>query len=773
MELFQSKLTTKAYDNFENQNFRTHPSQHDYKLINRILERSFYIRNKSTHEIIPCFSYLHKEGLVCAVYSDRDDCIKRSKEFEVAYEIQTEVLPISGLWEFFNKSALDGCVGAVLDDEFALRFFNRLTDLDRSLPTIINLRIPNAENTDSDLFFGKRGIIDFEPGRTIKWNNYEKSDKVCCKYLIFDGPLPDNQLTACIISRTDNEMCLYQGADTFLGPYISIEGAVAVFSDSTLAHHFAGEVDLLADSTHSKLKHNFEIIPVKLFDLLDHCASTMPFTDIVLNPTYHRAFQGQFFKNNSKWVLHTVSGVWDITEIAPKKLESYDLPKGFLGAPDDSLLAIHGIHTQVQYPFKRVTGADKSLFTPEDADDLIAEELNKFHEPLHIEQNQIPPADSFCIDAFDKVSGERYAFSCYDNTCNDLGFLVFPDVLCAISYISNTLLEIDENARLNGYRLCDGSGAPGSNNELRERNITSDMRIALKKIALDALTMGYTPRHSALIKKLMQDASATCEIIECGYFGDFLYYDLSDGNEVESRVSEIYEDVERSIQNKILGKIAKSRSKLQQNRVISEEHITLLRSSLGSAFEELTPDSVSIAVTALEEISNIGKRTNYDYAGISMKVAKIFERELTIRVFRAWRSNLINKFDKEDVNSILERNGDDKIGSDKLLVDYFSKKRKTDLGGMRFALNALKENVNYGTVTKSFSDFVFSLQEPGWLLSDEFSQILSDISSKYRNGGVHEHMVDFVTCQDAITRVITGENNALTKLIKATRQLKN
>ena len=78
-------------------------------------------------------------------------------------------------------------------------------------------------------------------------------------------------------------------------------------------------------------------------------------------------------------------------------------------------------------------------------------------------------------------------------------------MLCAISYISNTLLEIDENARLNGYRLCDGSGAPGSNNELQERNITSDMRIALKKIALDALTMGYTPRHSALIKKLMQD----------------------------------------------------------------------------------------------------------------------------------------------------------------------------------------------------------------------------------------------------------------------------
>ena len=152
---------------------------------------------------------------------------------------------------------------------------------------------------------------------------------------------------------------------------------------------------------------------------------------------------------------------------------------------------------------------------------MIEEELSTFHEPVFVKKDQIPPSDSFCIDAFDKVSGERYAISNYDPSCNDLGFLVFQDILAAISYISNTLLEDDENARLHGYRLCNGSGEPGSGNKKAEKNITSDMRTALKKTAFDALTNGYSPLHGNLIKKLMQDASATCEILECGYLAIF------------------------------------------------------------------------------------------------------------------------------------------------------------------------------------------------------------------------------------------------------------
>ena len=100
----------------------------------------------------------------------------------------------------------------------------------------------------------------------------------------------------------------------------------------------------------------------------------------------------------------------------------------------------------------------------------------------------------------------------------------------------------------------------------------------------------------------------------------------------------------------------------------------------------------------------------------------------------------------------------------------FSKKRKTDLGGMRFALHAITNKVESFSVTENFRDFVFSLNNPEWILSDEFSSILNDISSKYRNGGVHEHIVDFATCENAVSRILIGKDAALEKLIIATQQ---
>ena len=71
MELFKSSLKTNAYDGFDNRDFRKNPSIHDYDLLIKILERSYYIRDVNTHDIIPCFSFFHSEGLACPVYSDR------------------------------------------------------------------------------------------------------------------------------------------------------------------------------------------------------------------------------------------------------------------------------------------------------------------------------------------------------------------------------------------------------------------------------------------------------------------------------------------------------------------------------------------------------------------------------------------------------------------------------------------------------------------------------------------------------------------------------
>ena len=277
-----------------------------------------------------------------------------------------------------------------------------------------------------------------------------------------------------------------------------------------------------------------------------------------------------------------------------------------------------------------------------------------------------------------------------------------------------------------------------------------------------------TPAARQSNKKLMQDASATCEILECGYFGDFLFYDLSDGQEVESRVVDDDDDDDEAYK-KIRSKVEKSRLKLQKNQLIPEKQQSVLRFTFGKAYSELTPDTICIAATALEEFSNVGKRAGYDYAGISMKIAKVFERELTIRIFRKWRSFSIQKLGKNFIKLIGEIENNEATDADKLLSDYFLKKRKTDLGGMRFALSSVTDDVESFSVTGSFKDFLFSLSNPQWILSDDFSSILNDISSRYRNGGVHEHLVDFSTCEDAVSRIVTGENSALQNLIKATR----
>ena len=427
-------------------------------------------------------------------------------------------------------------------------------------------------------------------------------------------------------------------------------------------------------------------------------------------------------------------------------------------------MSLSGVSTTIQFPLKRLTGSDLSPFSVEDAEDVIDTEMDLFHEPILISEGSVPPTDSFCLDAFDKVSGERYAISNYDPSCVDFGFLVFPDFVSLIAYLSNTILEIDENARLNGYQLCNGSGQAGSKNEIHEKNISKDIRLAFKKILTDALVNGYSLKHSNLVKKLMKDASATCEIVECGYFGDFIFYDLSDGNELESRL-----DNDPDF-NQERNKISKIRSKLQIKTQIPEEYKMHLRSILSETFDKLTPDTILIAATALEEFSIVGKRVGYDYAGISMKVAKIFERELTIRVFRKWRAEMLNSLGKNAIKSMIEVNADEAPGVDQLLSDYFNKKKKTDLGGMRYIFKMMSEEMSENTIASNFKNFILTFPDPDWLLSGDFLSVLNDISSKYRNGGVHEHVVSFEVCDEAIKRILLDESAVLKRLVLSTEQ---
>ena len=134
----------------------------------------------------------------------------------------------------------------------------------------------------------------------------------------------------------------------------------------------------------------------------------------------------------------------------------------------------------------------------------------------------------------------------------------------------------------------------------------------------------------------MQDASSSTEITEIGYFGDLLMYGTSEGEAVEDRLD--LNDLERAEETADQAKkLAAARQRISGQVVLSPQVVSRLRKSLGARYDMLSTESRVIAATAIEEFEQMGNRPHFDYAGISMKTAKLIERELTIRVFRPWR----------------------------------------------------------------------------------------------------------------------------------------
>jgi hypothetical protein len=662
--------------------------------------------------------------------------------------------------------------------------------MDRTVPTLMGMCFPGSTNDLHGFFFGRMGIINTVPGKTVKWLDYEKLDKTSNRYVLAGNPLPEPIEAHTFTGATQYRIITSEGEEpvvdmlfsngaSFLGPYISDIGAVPVFSQKNWAVYFA-ELNGILDSNRGgqiALVDGYDIVPVDLFELLDRVYSQHgPFVDIGLNPLCHRFRQGWFFKHQDGWMLETISGVW---EVSPQ-LEGGDFGeatlrpdvqpfKAHLGVDTESLLKASGIISVMKTPFKRLTGADRTPLAEDDASELLESEFAVSFEPQFLEGvTSIPPVDAFVIDAFDKITGNRFAMSKYDPSSHDLEFLIFPDAIAACAFLIHTILPHDEEVRANGYRLCHGGGSPGSGNPDRELNITESIVTAFRKTLLDALTSGYRPAHGLHIKRLMQDATETFEVTETGYFGDLLFYGTADGGMIEDRVdledTESIKEAERKIQ-----KIKAARRKIIEQVNLRPEIAAQLRRSLGQAYDMLSLESRVIAATILEEVDRTGMRPGYDYAGISMKAAKLIERELTIRVFRPWRDSVRKKLGKDHLSALREEVDTPPVErTEQALIQWLQKKAKLDLGAMRFCLSEARGAAASTPLRKLLEEYVGALPDGQWLTSDEFEAVLDDISTKYRNGGVHEHLVTFEVCHEAVNRILLGPQPLLQRLMEAT-----
>ena len=60
-----------------------------------------------------------------------------------------------------------------------------------------------------------------------------------------------------------------------------------------------------------------------------------------------------------------------------------------------------------------------------------------------------------------------------------------------------------------------------------------------------------------------------------------------------------------------------------------------------------------------------------------------------------------------------------------------------------------------------------------WIISEEHTDLIYEIYTKYRNGGVHEHIISFEVCEEALNRLLLDEDSQLRNLLGATAPLSN
>lgn len=740
------------------------------------LSRGFYVESEENGDPFPMVSDYHREGVIVIVHSSRARADELAAQLSDAYEQKGKVKAISSLWDTVTQLARRGIAGLMLDGYHPIFFMNRLSDMNRALPTVGRLGLRQSQEAigptllEDFLYFGVRGPTKVEESSLVPWHNFRALDAMSVRWMLHERPLPESLLPYTILSGSQitdedpadvsNRLVLFHDGATLLGPYVSDMGAVPVFSAHEWADFFGLCHGILEDRGEGCVPTgDIDVQPIKgnFTDFLDAIyAQHSVFVDIGLNPTCHRFRQGYFFNRDGDWFLRSLAGVFRLAEgrferrddVVPLKNDDD------VGGRNGDYEIVEGMTTLVQHPFKRLLGATQSAVPDAEAQQIIDEELES--EPTEgYEQPEVSEvsSDSFVVDAFDKISGDRLSFLMTGGEWE--GPLVFADIVQASCWLLNNFLDFDEEIRTTGTKTCHGPFHPGSNDPEAEAATSSAFRRAVRACLIDALRGGYRPEHSWHLQRLFQDVSAVLEITEAGYVADLLACDedLLTGHEDDG--------------SPLLIRLKAIKARLDPKTILDPSMLSDLRQHLGQAMELLSSSSVQILCAAMEEMKRIGKKPSYDYAGVSMKLCKTFERELKQQLFDSWCREVRSKIGKKGVKQLRvdsEPWQDDRTGN--AALDFLAKRQKVELGAMRYMLRAVADGSDHPAI-KTLDDFLDSFAGRDWLLSEEHDEALASVSSRYRNGGVHEHLVDFELCSEAMDYVICAKEAVLPTLLKS------
>ena len=155
-----------------------------------------------------------------------------------------------------------------------------------------------------------------------------------------------------------------------------------------------------------------------------------------------------------------------------------------------------------------------------------------------------------------------------------------------------------------------------------------------------------------------------------------------------------------------------------------------------------------------------------------MKLCKVIERELKYRLFDKWTATVRSSIGKNGVREMRNSATESGVGNYRtgnVALDILAKRQKVDLGSMRHLLLAVRQENSHPAIV-SLSRFLDSFGDAQWLLSEECDVALNLISSRFRNGGVHEHLVDYSLCTEAMEYLLKSADAALPKVLNATNR---
>lgn len=702
----------------------------------------------------------YRIGIVGAVVRTRDEAENLlTSEGEIIcerYGGDVRVQQVDDAWALMRRAAGEGLCGFQLfaAGEWSHRymFMVRVEEAGRELPTV--LASIHGEDGWSTALTRTREV-EFEHGEVLHWQRFDILDNVSGE-AGQTGPFRNWKNGDPLFEIRATDVVVLLADVPLVGDWNSTEGAFAFFTSAEQAEHYLtqhlrnGQNRVLTGPLAPPSDFAVTTLAVQpVLDLkarLGELLDVNPFAIWCVNPDSHRedtaygrlaVRQGHeigFAVGESRETrMAAVSGIWVLEPSnCLRLLDPYAPWTGY-----DTIRWSGGQSLQL-LPLGRSFGSNAlpSEFlldaTESELEDLIDEYLGKRSlEDCLTEQtdssDRAGPLEAFFVMSWDTVTGEG----------RDCPWR-FTSVFEALRHLSVYEKEHDREHRETGAVSCGHVGFLGSNDPSFEDLRSCRFQLGIRRMFQRIVRRGFTPSDGEDIAALCNGVLVSLHVEYVGHAKDLLWASP------EAQRVVVMEDLGIADEDWIAWE---SSANLQ----VDPEGRAAVVERIGSvAWDALEVKTQHFLATAVLQFASQRHAPQLDYAPVSLEVVKALEVELAA---------ILENFKSKLGGAILSHNPIDREESN--LAAYLAGtpgKKAPTLGSMAYFLRPPTDGSS-ALVAALYGHFR-SLKNSQFLLDKKFFRDgLSRVTTKFRNGGVHDSSISERVCSECIDVLIGSTTN--------------